>query len=104
MRRIPLRRAAVWLSAPAIALGLQFAAVPAAHSAAPAGDVRPAPAATAIPGKWLVVLKNGEVSKKSTTSAAHDLTKRADGTLGRVYHDALRGFSAKLSKAAATRL
>ncbi|NGN64154.1 S8 family peptidase [Streptomyces sp. A7024] len=105
MRSVPLRRATVIVAAVAAALGLQFAAVPSAHGAtAPTGDVRSAPADTAIPGKWLVVLKNGEVSKKNTASAARELTESADGTLGRVYREALRGFSAKLSKAEAARL
>ncbi|MEO3768464.1 S8 family peptidase [Streptomyces sp. B8F3] len=97
----PLRRAATVLTALGLAAGLQLAAGTGANSAPADGDLRLAPAATAVDGQWIVVLKNGEVAKSDTRSVARDLAGTADVTPEHVYRTALRGFSAEMSKAEA---
>ncbi|MGW0121091.1 S8 family peptidase [Streptomyces sp. NPDC003327] len=92
MNRIP-RRIAALVPVLALAAGLQFAASPAARSAAPTGDLRLAPAATAVENSWIVVLRDG-------TTRAADLGV----TPKHVYRSALKGFSATLSKARAAEL
>ncbi|MDV5145786.1 S8 family peptidase [Streptomyces sp. SBC-4] len=81
----------------ALAAGLQFAASPAAQSAsptvAPAGDLRLAPASTAVENSWIVVLKDG-----STRAADLGVTPK------HVYRSALKGFSTTMSQARAARL
>ncbi|AZM50004.1 serine protease [Streptomyces sp. WAC 06738] len=97
----PLRRAATVLTALGLAAGLQLAAGTGANSAPADGDLRLAPAATAVDGQWIVVLKNGEVAKADTRSVARDLAGTADVRPEHVYRTALRGFSAEMSKAEA---
>ncbi|MFF0725195.1 S8 family peptidase [Streptomyces sp. NPDC004134] len=94
----PLRRAATVLTALGLAAGLQLAAGTGANSAPADGDLRLAPAATALDGQWIVVLKNGEVAKSDTRSVARDLAGTADVRPEHVYRTALRGFSAEMSK------
>ncbi|MGA5165122.1 MULTISPECIES: S8 family peptidase [Streptomyces] len=91
-RPVPPRRAAALVSAVALAAGLQTAASPAAH-AGPIGDLRLAPAATAVAGSWIVVLKDG-----STRAADLGVTPRHE------YRSALDGFSAGMSRARAAAL
>lgn len=100
----PLRRATTVLSALALAAGVQLAAGTGASSAPPDGDLRLAPSTTAVDGQWIVVLKNGEVAKSETRSAARDLAGTADVRPEHVYRTALRGFSAEMSKAEAAEL
>ncbi|MFW6720943.1 S8 family peptidase [Streptomyces sp. MAR4 CNY-716] len=100
----PLRRAATVLTALGLAAGLQLAAGTGANSAPADGDLRLAPAATAIDGQWIVVLKSGEVAKSETRSVARDLAGTADVRPDHVYRTALRGFSAEMSKAEAAEL
>ncbi|MGW0772334.1 S8 family peptidase [Streptomyces sp. NPDC002835] len=90
--RATARRAGALISAVAAATGLQFAVSPTAHSAS-VGDIRLAPTATAVPGSWIVVLKDG------TTSAA-DLGVAPKHT----YRSVLSGFSAAMSSAKAKAL
>ncbi|AKH85960.1 serine protease [Streptomyces sp. CNQ-509] len=97
----PLRRAATVLTALGLAAGLQLAAGTGANSAPADGDLRLAPAATAVDGQWIVVLKNGEVAKVDTRSVARDLAGTADVRPEHVFRTALRGFSAEMSKAEA---
>ncbi|MEU3744032.1 MULTISPECIES: S8 family peptidase [Streptomyces] len=81
----------------ALAAGLQFAASPTAQSAsptvAPTGDLRLAPASTAVENSWIVVLKDG-----STRAADLGATPK------HVYRSALKGFSTTMSQARAARL
>ncbi|MGW0545826.1 S8 family peptidase [Streptomyces altiplanensis] len=90
--RTAFRRAGTLIPAMALAAGLQLAGPPTAQSA-PAGDLRPAPASTAVENSWIVVLKDG-------TTRAADLGV----TPKHVYRSALKGFSATMSKARAARL
>ncbi|MFI2210972.1 S8 family peptidase [Streptomyces sp. NPDC020141] len=91
------RRTAALLPALLLTAGLQFALSPAASGTTapdrPAGDLRLAPAATAVPDSWIVVLKDG-----STSAADLGVTPK------HTYRSALTGFSAKLSAATARKL
>ncbi|MEW2635574.1 S8 family peptidase [Streptomyces sp. NPDC048389] len=90
--RATARRAGALISAVAAATGLQFAVSPTAHSAS-IGDLRLAPTATAVPGSWIVVLKDG-------TTRAADLGVAPKHT----YRSVLSGFSATMSSAKAKEL
>lgn len=90
--RATARRAGALISAAAAATGLQFAVSPTAHSAT-LGDLRLAPTATAVPGSWIVVLKDG-------TTRAADLGVTPKHT----YRSVLTGFSASMSAAKAKAL
>ncbi|MEU0082689.1 S8 family peptidase [Streptomyces sp. NPDC006274] len=90
--RATARRAGALISAVAAATGLQFAVSPTAHSAS-VGDIRLAPTATAVPGSWIVVLKDG-------TTRAADLGVAPRHT----YRSVLSGFSAAMSSAKAKAL
>ncbi|MER6910748.1 S8 family serine peptidase [Streptomyces sp. NPDC000594] len=96
MRRTA-RRLGALLPVVALAAGLQFALSPGAH-AAPApeptrGDLRLAPSATAVPGSWIVVLKDGR-----TRAADFGVTPTY------TYRSAVRGFAAKMPADRAARL
>ncbi|MGX1882596.1 S8 family peptidase [Streptomyces sp. NPDC055287] len=91
MRRT-FRRAGALIPVIALAAGLQLAGPPTAQSA-PAGDLRLAPASTAVENSWIVVLKDG-------TTRAADLGV----TPKHVYRSALKGFSATMPKARAAKL
>ncbi|MEU7283394.1 S8 family serine peptidase [Streptomyces sp. NPDC045431] len=86
------RRVGALIPVIALTAGLQFAALPTAHGA-PVGDLRLAPAETAVADSWIVVLKDG-----STRAADLGVTP------GHEYRSALDGFSATLSKAKAAAL
>ncbi|MFF3338139.1 S8 family peptidase [Streptomyces flavidovirens] len=90
--RPTLRRAGALIPVIALAAGLQLAGPPTAQSA-PTGDLRLAPASTAVENSWIVVLKDG-------TTRAADLGV----TPKHVYRSALKGFSATMSKARAAKL
>lgn len=90
--RATARRAGALISAVAAATGLQFAVSPTAHSAS-VGDIRLAPTATAVPGSWIVVLKDG-------TTRAADLGVAPKHT----YRSVLSGFSAAMSSTKAKAL
>ncbi|GAA3913176.1 hypothetical protein GCM10022244_23900 [Streptomyces gulbargensis] len=92
MNRIP-RRLTALVPALALAAGLQLAVSPTARSAPALGDLRLAPAATAVENSWIVVLKDG-----STRAADLGVTPKHE------YRTALKGFSATLSKARAAAL
>ncbi|MER7620228.1 S8 family peptidase [Streptomyces sp. NPDC126503] len=92
MNRIP-RRLTALVPALALAAGLQLAVSPTARSAPALGDLRLAPAATAVENSWIVVLKDG-----STRAADLGVTPKHE------YRTALKGFSATLSKARAAQL
>ncbi|MBT2401546.1 S8 family peptidase [Streptomyces sp. ISL-100] len=90
--RPTFRRAGALIPVIALAAGLQLAGPPTAQSA-PAGDLRLAPAATAVENSWIVVLKDG-------TTRAADLGV----TPKHVYRSALKGFSATMSTTRAAKL
>jgi subtilisin family serine protease len=86
-------------------------ATAAAGAAVVAGTVAPASAApaairnaggpTAIPGSYIVVLKDGEAGKARVASTVTSRIARYGGTVGHRYTTALRGFSVRASEATA---
>ncbi|MFC5151050.1 S8 family peptidase [Streptomyces amakusaensis] len=95
--RSSARRIGALLPAIALTAGLQLALSPTAHGATPpapaAGDLRLAPAATAVADGWIVVLKDG-----STRAADLGVTPK------HTYRSALKGFSTTMSAAKARQL
>ncbi|EWC59142.1 Alkaline serine exoprotease A precursor [Actinokineospora spheciospongiae] len=85
------------LGAATVALGL--VATPA--QAAAEGTVLAADSARAVPGSYIVTLKD---TAGLSAASADSLTKTFGGTVDRVYRSALHGFSAKLSEKQAKRL
>lgn len=75
-----------------------------AQAAEPAGTVRNAGGATAIPGSYLVVFKDSEVSRSAVGSSLTRLRSRHGGTVARTYTTAVRGGELRLSSAAAARV
>ncbi|MEO3779205.1 S8 family peptidase [Micromonospora sp. B11E3] len=80
-------------------------------SAAPAsGEILHADGAAAVPGSYIVVLKDSAVGGRAGTqeaavaASARSLAARYNATLGHVYGTALNGFEARLSEQAAKRL
>ncbi|MEH1125662.1 S8 family peptidase [Micromonospora sp. CPCC 206061] len=86
----------------AVAVGT-VAAATAAPPAAPA-EIRNAGGSTAIPGSYLVVLKDAKASKTRVSSTVASLTARYGGTVGHRYTTALRGFSVRASETTARRM
>jgi subtilisin family serine protease len=60
------------------------------------GDIRQAGSSTAIPGSYIVVLKDGTVS--TVGARATKLAKKYDGAVNEVYSSALHGFATTMSK------
>jgi subtilisin family serine protease len=92
---------------PAAVLALVIGAVaPAAPASAagPPGAIRSAGGPTAVPGSYLVVLKDGKAAKAQVSAAAARLTGRYGGTVRHRYTAALRGFSVQATEAAARRI
>ncbi|MEO3779206.1 S8 family peptidase [Micromonospora sp. B11E3] len=73
--------------------------------AAASGQIRHADGPTAVPGSYIVVLRDGVTAGTASVAATADrLTGRFGGTHGHVYDAAIRGFEARLSEPAARRL
>ncbi|WP_405105833.1 S8 family peptidase [Micromonospora sp. NBC_01405] len=81
-----------------------------ATAAPTTGEIRAAGGATAVPSSYIVVLNDAAVGGKAgtrtaaVTSSADKLAKRYGGDVAQVYGEALNGFEARLSEAAAKRL
>ncbi|WP_440901253.1 S8 family peptidase [Actinosynnema sp.] len=86
----------------AVTVGLALTAPPA--QAAPTGAVLAEGSALAVPGSYVVQLKDPELSAQDVTASARALAARYGGRADRVYSAAPRGFSAHLTPAAARRL
>lgn len=118
MRRLSRRRpAAVLLPAALLAAGLQLGSAPGSHAAlrpelaVPAGKLRLASGAEeAVPGGWIVVLKQParqtpRAAAAAVPAVARDLAERAGGArLGHLYRAALHGFSARVGQSGAARI
>jgi subtilisin family serine protease len=74
-----------------------------AAQAEPSGRIQHAGDATAIPGSYIVVLKDA-VGGNAVASTARGLATRYGGSVKRTYDSALHGFSAGMSENAAERL
>ena len=69
-------------------------------NAAPTGSEEPilyADSPNAVPGRYIVILKDAAVAATAVGSKARDLTGRFGGQARHVYTAGLRGFSATLS-------
>jgi subtilisin family serine protease len=66
------------------------------------GDIRQAGSATAVPGSYIVVLKDG--SAATVRDKAAGLADKYDGAVNEVYAKVLRGFETTMSARAAKRL
>ncbi|WP_372338969.1 S8 family peptidase [Actinoplanes sp. RD1] len=96
----------------ALAAGLAAATAAALTStpalAAPTGQILLAGTATAVPGSYIVVLKDAagatSVKAAAVTAKSADLAARYDGSVARTFGSVLNGFEAKLSESAAKRL
>jgi len=76
-----------------------------ASRAAPGPAIRGAGSGAAIPGKYIVVLKDSPTLREAGVPVrAGALVSRHDGVLGHVYQHSLRGFSATLNEAEASRM
>jgi subtilisin family serine protease len=94
--------------------GAAFTLPAAAAQPVPVGQIRSAGAAGAIPGSYIVVLKDSSVAVASTvatsavttavTGKAHNLAAAHGATVGYVYSSALRGFQANMSVQSAKEL
>ena len=96
------KRALAGAGTTAVALALIIGVGTFADAAVATGEIRSADSAAAIPGSYIVTLKDGTV----TTSRAATLAKKYDGagTVAEVYTAAVKGFHARMSPAAAKRL
>jgi subtilisin family serine protease len=78
--------------------------------AAPTGAIRLAGSANAVPGSYLVVLRDSAVTARgvaratATGSTARSLARTYGGTVSQVYGSALTGFGARMSESGAKRL
>ncbi|MCS7480311.1 S8 family peptidase [Umezawaea endophytica] len=73
-------------------------------SAAPEGTVGQAVGATAVPDRYVVVLKDTATAKSETRQTADGLAKRYGGTVQVTWRHALRGFAISTSAANARKL
>ncbi|WP_412543453.1 S8 family serine peptidase [Longispora sp. K20-0274] len=93
------------LLATAVAIGFVAAGTPAQATAE--GVIRGAGTSTAVPGRYIVALKDaptGLSAGAALRTRADDLTGRFGGTVGHVYDHVLGGYSARMSEAQARRL
>src|SRR5689334_5793397 len=99
------KRTANAFGAAFVAIGLVAMAAPTAQAAE--GAVRDAGAPGAVPGKFIVALKDapaGKVRADAVKTRADSLTSRFGGSVGHVYDQVLGGYSAQMTPAQARRL
>ncbi|MDG4804032.1 S8 family serine peptidase [Micromonospora sp. WMMD980] len=103
-----LRRSALVGLALTSATSILCAATAGPASAAPdgpkRGPVRGADTAGAVPGRYIVVLKNGKATPAKVKSAASALAGEHGGSVRRVFGKALHGYSASMERRQAERL
>ncbi|MEV4496115.1 S8 family serine peptidase [Micromonospora arborensis] len=75
-----------------------------ALAAEPAGAIRAAGGATAVPDSYIVVLKDSAVARDRVGDTARRLSGRHGGKVARTYSAALRGFEVTVSAGAAARI
>ncbi|GAA0803770.1 S8 family peptidase [Spirilliplanes yamanashiensis] len=108
----PRSRRAITLALLAAAATTATAAVAVPASAAPSGTIRLAGGPTAVPGSYIVVLKDSAVGARAgtpgaaaaVTTRAAGLTRGYGGSVARSFGTALNGFEATIGEAAARRL
>jgi len=108
--RTAARRALAAVLFAALATGTVAAAGAGPAVAAPIGEIRLAGSANAVPGSYIVVLKDGAVGVRgaarstATGAKARTLARAYGGQVSQVYGTALTGFGARMSETAAKRL
>ncbi|MFF8957943.1 S8 family peptidase [Streptomyces sp. NPDC014894] len=102
VRNTKRRIAAAIATATTVALAVGALALP-AQAAQPEGRILHAGAAEAVPGSYIVTLKQSAGIKASTAQGKQLITGYG-GQIKRTYTSALNGYAAKLSTAAAKRL
>ncbi|MER7460469.1 S8 family serine peptidase [Micromonospora sp. NPDC126480] len=75
-----------------------------ALAAEPVGTIRMAGGATAVADSYIVVLKDGAVSRASVGSSLNRLLSKHGGTVARTYSAAVRGGEVRVGAAAAARI
>ena len=108
----PRSRRAITLALLAAAATTATAAVAVPASAAPSGTIRLAGGPTAVPGSYIVVLKDSAVGARAgapsaaaaVSTRAASLTRGYGGSVARSFGTALNGFEASIGEAAAKRL
>jgi subtilisin family serine protease len=89
------------LAAGALIGALAFAAP--AHAAPGEGYIRPAASGTAVPGSYIVTVRN-TAGRVLPAQAAADLARQYGGSVRYTYTNALQGFAIRMPEAAAKRL
>jgi subtilisin family serine protease len=79
-------------------IGLLVALPASTAGAAPKGTVVSVAGARAVPGSYIVVLKDNMSPRSATTQTAGDLTQRYGGQVRRTWSKALHGFHAAMSE------
>lgn len=91
------------VTAVALAVALVLTGAP-AGAAAPEGTILHAGGATSIADRYIVVLKDSEVTRADVEVLAERLAAKFGGSVGFVYEDALRGFEIQVNQRAAARI
>ena len=91
-------------AASATAIGLLVALPAGSAGAAPKGTVVSVAGARAVPGSYIVVLKDEMTARSATTQTAGDLAQQYGGQVRRTWSRALHGFNAAMSDEQARRL
>ena len=108
--RFPVQRVVCTALSAVFATVMVAATGAAPAAAAPTGDIRLAGAANAVPGSYLVILKDDSVAARGTargaavSSKATALARSYGGTVSQVYGAAVTGFAARMSESDAKRL
>ncbi|SCE70302.1 Peptidase inhibitor I9 [Micromonospora viridifaciens] len=103
LRRSALARVAL-ASVTAVLCAATGGTALASPSDPPREQVRGAGSADAVPGRYIVVLKDGKVSPGAVRANASALAGRHGGSVRRVFTKALNGYSASMSRKQAERL
>ncbi|WP_243420781.1 S8 family serine peptidase [Micromonospora globispora] len=77
---------------------------PAAAAPSAPEKVRGADVAGAVPGRYIVVLRDHRASARTVRATAESLSDATGGSVGRIFTSALRGWSARMTEAQAARL
>jgi subtilisin family serine protease len=99
-----VRRSIRWGLAGITIIGLGVAAAGVASAADTDGTVRNLGAASSVKDSFIVVLKDRAADRSAVDAASADLTRTYGGSVRKVFSRTVRGFSARMTAAQATRL
>jgi subtilisin family serine protease len=102
-RQLAVPKVVLACAAAAVLLAVSFGSSP-ASAAPPEAAIRHAGGSGAVPGSYLVRLKDSVVSKASVRAKATALAAARGGRLGKVYQHAVRGFEVAVSEKQARQL